>query len=102
MPFEIMAERVLPIWIILVPVSARRCPLVSATEYELADRIITAQDKQPGYFRVIAEPVSDWVHDILLFSSHSLLITVQKCRPCCCRPGTSFIRWNTYLQHLYG
>src|SRR5471030_3294250 len=92
MPFEMMVERVfLPIWIILVPVSACCRPLVNATEKnsptELSPRRITL-----GYFQVMAEPVSDWVQDIFELSpSHNArLVTKLSIPPSDSLPANQF------------
>ena len=69
----------LPIWIILVPVSACWLPFVKATEknsaVELSPFKITL-----GYFHVIADPVSDCVHDIFAFSPSQIARLVTKLR----------------------
>src|SRR5438445_13877488 len=64
MPLEMIVLRVfLPMWIILVPVSACCRLAVSATEYN------SPTESSPwritlGYFQVMAEPVSTWVQEI--------------------------------------
>ncbi|XPE47251.1 hypothetical protein ACNKHO_10715 [Shigella flexneri] len=90
----------LPIWIVLVPV--RLLMTAGQRHEELADGVIATQNAA-GYFQVMAEPVSDCVHDILLFSpSHSArLVTKLRIPPRCYHRGTRFARWKASLLHLY-
>src|SRR5262245_48162522 len=64
MPFEMIRLRVfLPMWIILVPVSACCRWFVRATE-EYSPIELSPCRMQLGYFHVIADPVSTCVHEI--------------------------------------
>src|ERR1700753_1843212 len=66
MPFDtILLFVFLPMWIILVPLSACWRWCVNATELNSPTQS-SPRSTQLGYFHVIAEPVSTCVHEILL------------------------------------
>src|SRR5690606_674872 len=66
MPLDTILDLVfLPIWIILVPVSACCRWWVSATEWNSPVES-SPSSTQLGYFQVIAEPVSTCAHTTLL------------------------------------
>src|SRR5687768_15198038 len=64
MPLAMIVDRVfLPMWIILVPVSACCRLLLTATEKNSPTELSPLR-MQLGYFQVMADPVSTWVQEI--------------------------------------